>query len=66
MTIQITFSNLKYILNKKVPIENRVLITGITTSVTVQFFFEPVLTVFLSIDLWNHPKSVVTILRGNI
>ena len=30
--------------NKKVPIENRVLITGITTSVTVQFFFEPVLT----------------------
>lgn len=44
VTIQITFSNLKYILNKKVPIENRVLITGITASVTVQFFFEPVLT----------------------
>ena len=41
---QITFSNFKYILNKKVPIENRVLITGITASVTVQFFFEPVLT----------------------
>lgn len=44
VTIQITFSNLKYILNKKVPIENRVLIMGITASVTVQFFFEPVLT----------------------
>lgn len=44
VTIQITFSNLKYILNKKVPIENRVLITGITATVTVQFFFEPVLT----------------------
>ena len=44
VTIQITFSNLKYILNKKVPIEKRVLITGITASVTVQFFFEPVLT----------------------
>mgnify|MGYP004530285203 CR=1 FL=1 len=44
VTIQITFSNLKYILNKKVPIENRVLITGITASVTVQFFFEPALT----------------------
>ena len=44
VTMQITFSNLKYVLNKKVPIENRVLIIGITVSVTVQFFFEPVLT----------------------
>lgn len=44
VTIQITFSNLKYILNKKVSIKNRVLTAGITASVTVQFFFEPVLT----------------------
>lgn len=44
VTIQITFCNLRYIFNKEVPIKNRVLITGITASVTVQFFFEPVLT----------------------
>ena len=44
VTFQITFYNLKYILNKEVPIKNRVLIIGITASVTVQFFFEPVLT----------------------
>ena len=44
VTFQVTFSNLKYILNKRVPIKNRVLLIGITASVTVQFFFEPVLT----------------------
>lgn len=44
VTLQITFCNLKYILNKEVPIKNRVLLVGITASVTVQFFFEPVLT----------------------
>lgn len=44
VTLQITFCNLKYISNKEVPIKNRVLLVGITASVTVQFFFEPVLT----------------------
>lgn len=43
-TMQITFGNIRYILNKEIPIRNRVLIVGITTSVTIQFFFEPVLT----------------------
>ena len=44
ITLQITFCNIRYIFNKEVPIENRVLIVGITTAVTVQFFFEPILT----------------------
>lgn len=43
-TLQITFGNIRYILNKEIPIRNRVLIVGITASVTIQFFFEPVLT----------------------
>lgn len=44
VTMQITFCNLKYIFNKKVPLGNRVLLIGLTTSVTIQFFFEPALT----------------------
>ena len=44
VTLQITCSNFKYILKKDVLIKNRVLIAGITASVTTQFFFEPVLT----------------------
>lgn len=44
VTFQITLGNIRYILNKEVPIRNRVLIVGITASVTIQFFFEPVLT----------------------
>lgn len=44
ITLQITVCNIKYIFNRGVPIQNRILIVGITTSVTVQFFFEPVLT----------------------
>lgn len=44
VTVQITFCNFKYILSRKVPIKNRVLLMGITTSVTLQLFFEPVLT----------------------
>lgn len=44
VTFQITFGNIRYILNKEVPIRNRVLIVGITVSVTIQLFFEPVLT----------------------
>lgn len=44
VTLQITFFNLKYILNKKVSIDIRVLLMGITASMTVQLFFEPVLT----------------------
>ena len=43
-TLQITFGNIGHILNKETPIKNRVLIVGITASVTIQFFFEPVLT----------------------
>lgn len=44
VTFQITSGNIRYILNKEVPIKNRVMIVGITTSITIQFFFEPVLT----------------------
>lgn len=44
VTLQITFCNFKYVLNKEVPVKNRVLLIGITASVTAQFFFEPVLT----------------------
>lgn len=44
VTFQITFCNLKYVFNKRMPVENRILLIGITASVTVQFFFEPVLT----------------------
>ena len=43
-TLQVTICNVKYVLNKDVPIKNRVLIIGITASVTTQFFLEPVLT----------------------
>lgn len=44
ITLQITLCNIRYIFDREVPIQNRILIVGITTSVTVQFFFEPVLT----------------------
>lgn len=44
VTIQITICNIKYVFNKDVPIKNRILIVGITSSATIQFFFEPVLS----------------------
>ena len=44
VTFQITLCNLKYVLHKETPIKNRVLLMGITAAVTVQFFFEPVLS----------------------
>ena len=43
-TIQVTIANILYIKNKNVPIQNKILLCGVTTSITIQFFFEPVLT----------------------
>ena len=44
ISIQITVNNIQYVLCRQTTLKNRVLIVGITVAVTVQFFFEPILT----------------------
>lgn len=43
-TTQITIANIRYVIKTDAPLNNKVLIAGVTAAVTAQFFFEPVLT----------------------
>lgn len=44
ITVQITYNSIRYMTGAERPIKNKVLIAGITASVTAQLFLEPVLT----------------------